>query len=71
MRKLEKLKFERQVAAKLTMLPAQMKPLIESFYEREIKSIEDYGGENPEVSHESLSEIERIMEETYGGKETQ
>ena len=69
MKKLEKLKFERLVASKLTLLPVQMKPLIDSYYEREIKSIVEYGGENAEVSHDSLSEIERIMEEVYGGKE--
>ena len=69
MKRLEKLKFEKSVASKLTLLPVQMKPLIDSYYEREIKAIEDYGGENPVVSHDSLSEIERIMEEVYGGKE--
>jgi hypothetical protein len=46
-----------------------MKPLIDSFYEREIKAIEEYGGDNPAVSHDSLSEIEKIMEEVYGDKE--
>lgn len=58
------------MAAKLTLLPIQMKPIIESYYEREIASIEKYGGDNPIVSHDSLSEIEKIMEEVYGGKET-
>ena len=69
MKRLEKLKFEKLIASKLTMLPVQMKPLIESYYEREIAAIEKYNGENPVVSHESLSEIERIMEEVYGGTE--
>lgn len=69
MNRLEKLKFEKQVASKLTLLPAQMKPLIESYYEREVAQIERYGGDNPVVDHESLSEIEKIMEEVYGGKE--
>lgn len=69
MKRLEKLKFERSVASKLTLLPFQMRPLIDSFYDREIKAIEEYGGENPVVSHDSLSEIEKIMEEVYGDKE--
>ena len=69
MKRLEKLKFERQVASKLTLLPIQMKPIIEQYYDREIMAIEKYGGENPVVSHDSLSEIEKIMEEVYGDKE--
>lgn len=69
MKMLEKLKFERQVASKLTLLPIQMKPIIEQYYDREISAIEKYGGENPVVCHDSLSEIEKIMEEVYGDKE--
>lgn len=69
MKRLEKLKFEREIAKQLTLLPFHMKPLIESYYEREIASIEKYGGNNPTVSRESLSEIERIMEDVYGSKE--
>ena len=70
MKRLEKLKFEKQIASKLTLLPFQMKPLIESYYDREIKAIEEYNSENPEVNYDSLSEIEKIMEEVYGGKKT-
>lgn len=69
MRRLEKLKFEKQVASKLTLLPFQMRPLISEYYDREITAIEKYNSDNPEVSYESLSEIERIMEEVYGDKE--
>ena len=68
MNRLEKLKFEKAVAKHLTMLPVQMKPLIENYYEREIAQIEKYNGENPTVSNDSLSEIEKIMEEVYGDK---
>lgn len=71
MKRLEKLKFERQIASKLTLLPFQMQPLIESYYEREIDAIEKYNGDNPEVNHESLSEIEKIMEEVYGSKKAE
>ena len=70
MKRLEKLKFERSVASKLTLLPFQMRPIIDGYYDREIKAIEEYGGENPTVSHDSLSEIEKIMEEVYGDKES-
>ena len=69
MKRKKKLKFERSVASKLTLLPFQMRPLIDSYYDREIKAIEEYGSDNPVVSHDSLSEIEKIMEEVYGGKE--
>ena len=71
MKRLEKLKFEREVAKRLTLLPFQMKPVIDGYYEREIFAIEKYGGDNPEVSHDSLSEIEKIMEGVYGDSETQ
>lgn len=47
-----------------------MRPIIDGYYDREIKAIEEYGGENPTVSHDSLSEIEKIMEEVYGDKES-
>lgn len=66
MKRLEKLKFERAVAKCLTLLPFQMIPMIENYYDREITAIEKYGSDNPEVSHNSLSEIEKIMEEVYG-----
>ena len=71
MKRLEKLKFERQIASKLTLLPFQMRPLIEGYYEREIDAIEKYGSDNPDVNHESLSEIEKIMEEVYGSKKAE
>ena len=66
MRRLEKLKFEKQIASKLTLLPFQMRPIISEYYDREIAAIEKYAGENPECSYESLSEIEKIMEGVYG-----
>ena len=66
MKRLEKLKFEKQIASKLTLLPFQMRPIISEYYDREIAAIERYGGENPECSYESLSEIEKIMEGVYG-----
>ena len=69
MKRLEKLKFEREIAKQLTLIPFQMRPLIDSYYEREINAIEKYGSDNPQVSHDSLSEIEKIMEEVYGDKE--
>lgn len=68
MKRLEKLKFEKQIAKQLSLLPFQMKPLISEYYEREIKAIEEYGADNPSVSNDSLSEIERIMEAVYADK---
>ncbi len=70
MNRLEKLKFEKQVAKRLTLLPFQMKPLIDEYYNREIDAIEKYGGSNPVVNSDSLTEIEKIMEGVYGTKET-
>lgn len=70
MNRLEKLKFEKQIAKHLSLLPFQMKPLIGEYYDREIDAIEKYGASNPQVSNDSLSEIEKIMEEIYGNKET-
>ena len=70
MKRLEKLKFEKQIAKQLSLLPFQMKPLIGEYYDREIKAIEEYGADNPTVSNDSLSEIEKIMEGVYGDKET-
>lgn len=71
MKRLEKLKFEKEVASKLTLLPFSMKPIIREYYEREITAIEKYGADNPQVSNDSLSEIEKIMEEVYGSKEAE
>ena len=71
MNRLEKLKFENQVASKLTLLPFSMKPIIREYYDREISAIEKYGASNPQVSNDSLSEIEKIMEEVYGSKEVE
>ena len=67
MKKLEKLRFEQRVAKILTMLPIQMQKVIEGYYKREVAQIEEYNGDNPEVSPESLSELEKIMEEVYHG----
>lgn len=68
MNRLEKLKFEKQIAKHLSLLPFKMKPLIGEYYDREIDAIEKYGASNPQVSNDSLSEIEKIMEEVYGNK---
>ena len=69
MKRLEKLRFEKQIASKLTLLPFQMRPLISEYYDREITAIEKYNADNPECSYDSLSEIEKIMEAVYGDKE--
>lgn len=71
MKRLEKLRFEREIARRLTLLPTQMKPIIEGYYDREVAAIERYGAENPTVSHDSLSEIEQIMEGVYGTKKAE
>lgn len=68
MNRLEKLKFEKEISSKLTLLPFSMRPIIREYYDREIAAIEKYGAENPQVSDDSLSEIEKIMEVVYGDK---
>lgn len=68
MKRLEKLKFEREVLKHLTLLPFSAKGTVDKYYEREITAIEQYGSDNPDVSYESLSEIEKIMEEVYGNQ---
>ena len=70
MKRLEKLKLEREIARNLTMLPFQLRPLVENYYGREIDAIEKYGESNSEVESYSLLEIKRIMMEDFdGGKE--
>lgn len=69
MKRLEKLKLEQEIARNLVMLPFQLRPLVENYYNREIAEITEYGEENSEVKPDSLLEIKRIMEDFNGGQE--
>lgn len=63
MKRLEKLIFEKKIADCLSLLPFQMRPIIENYYQKEIDAIQKYGSDNPEVDEESLKELKRRMEE--------
>lgn len=63
MTRLEKLKIEKRIADNLTLLPFQLIPMVQNYYDREIDAIEKYGSSNPSVSEESLEKIKKFMEE--------
>lgn len=48
MTKLERLRVERKIVNRLSYIPAQMRQILNIYYEREIENIEKYGAENPE-----------------------
>ena len=60
-RKLEKLLLEKAIAQNLSLLPKQTKAIIENFYSREIKGIQEYGFENPVEKPDSLIAIKRLI----------
>lgn len=60
-RKLEKLRLEKEIVSKLSLLPKQTKAIIENFYSNEIKGIQEYGFENPVENTDSLIAIKRMI----------
>lgn len=69
MTKVEKLKIERRIINAFTLLPTRTLPMIDNYYEREIESIEKYGGENPVVHEDSLEFMKSILEEVCNGNQ--
>lgn len=62
MKRQEKLKVEKDIAENLSLLPAQMKQIIDNYYQREIDGIDKYGFDNPDVDNRSLLQIKKDCE---------
>lgn len=60
-KRLEKLSLEKEIVANLSLLPSQTKAIMENFYSREIKGIEEYGFDNPVENPDSLIAIKRLI----------
>lgn len=67
MKKSQKLKIERRISGKLTLLPQHVSKILDNFYIREVDEIERYGASDPEVDSSSIDEISEIIEETKKG----
>jgi hypothetical protein len=71
MKKLKKLRIEKDVASKLELLPGHVERMVDVYYQREIDDIEKHNADNPDVSPESVRVIEEIAkkgieEDSYG-----
>lgn len=62
MKRLEKLKIERNLSECLSLLPAQTKVMLDRYYMREIELIEQYGKPDTEVDQESFKRLKTLME---------